>query len=247
MQDGQGQAAQAVAVVAQEVRLGRPPMVQAQVGGGLPGVSQAIAVVAPQAQVDGGIAVVAPVVRRDGGLGMDYSGRANAGGAANAGDLNIGASSANVFPGGLGNASAPQHGARADVGEDRIAAGEAAETAKATPDVPRSLEDEIRGADGEYPSLPAEHQISYNCESFDAPRPCLFGGAKHVADSEEWKRLEISAQERAWKSCVSPNFRVVKNHEPNTCRHLYHAGPHVSMVFDITQQNTPEAGLNPRS
>jgi hypothetical protein len=232
MQDGQGQAAQAVAVVAQEVRLNGPPMAQAQVDEGLPGVAQAIAVVAPQAQVDGGIAVVAPVVRRDGGPVMSFSGnhRANAGGAANEDDLNI-------------NAPAPQHGARADVD----AAGEATETAKTIPDVPRTAEDEIRGADGEYPSLPAEHQICYNSQSFDAPRPCSFGGAKHVAGSEEWKRLEISAQERAWKSCVSPNFRVVKNNEPNTCRHLYHAGPHVSMVFDITQQNTPEAGLNPRS
>ena len=244
LQDGQGQAAQAdgglqdaaqaIAVVAQDVRLGGPPMAQAQVYGGLQVVAPAIAVVAPE-------------VRRDGAMAMNFGGRMS--GAAAVPLLQ--ADENNQGPGGFGNASFPNNqqpasAPRRGVGEDQIAAGQAAEAAKTIADVARSADDDIMGADGEYPSLPDEHQISYHAESFDAQRPCLFGGAKHVADSEEWKRLEISAQERAWKSCVSPNFRVVENNEPNTCRHLYHAGPHVSMVFDITQQNTPEAGLNPR-
>jgi len=99
----------------------------------------------------------------------------------------------------------------------------------------------IKGSDGQYPLLPPEHFIRIPKEGFE-PVPCRFGGVRHITGSDEWKRLEISNQERKWKSCVSANFRVVENDEPNTTRHLYHAGPHVSMVFDITQQNTPEAG-----
>jgi hypothetical protein len=108
-----------------------------------------------------------------------------------------------------------------------------------------SPEEDILGAEGEYPRLPKKHQSEHAIwreRGRDEPKPCLFGGARHIKKSEEWKRLVISDKERGWKSCVSKNFRVVQNHEPNTCRHLYHAGPHVSMVFDVTQQNSPETG-----
>lgn len=73
-------------------------------------------------------------------------------------------------------------------------------------------------------------------------RLCDWGGARYIKDSEEWKRLTVPACERDWKCSMSANFRVVKNSAPNVTRHLHHSGPHMSMVFDITQQTSPEAG-----
>jgi hypothetical protein len=111
-------------------------------------------------------------------------------------------------------------------------------------DDPRPMYD-ILGADGEYPLLPQGHQWAHQLVTDTGKDPlkdCLFGGARHTKTSDEWKRLVISDTEREWKSCISANFRVVGNHEPNTCRHLYHSGPHVSMVFDVTQQISPESG-----
>jgi hypothetical protein len=101
---------------------------------------------------------------------------------------------------------------------------------------------DIKGADGEYPVLPVGHQPDYPSEAGVESHQCYWGGARHIKGSEEWTRLSIPPCERRWKCSMSANFRVVKNSAPNTTRHLHHAGPHMSMVFDITQQNSPETG-----
>jgi hypothetical protein len=101
----------------------------------------------------------------------------------------------------------------------------------------------IQGGDGEYPRLPAEHHAQYQ-EEGNNPRTqdCYWGGARHIEGSEEWQRLKVAPIEFTWKSSMSANFRVVENHACNTARHFYHAGPHMSMVFDISQQNSPDTG-----
>ena len=101
------------------------------------------------------------------------------------------------------------------------AAAEAAAAAKIIDD--EKHDPDIRGAEGEYPWLPDEHQWLERPEGSDV-KECDFGGVEDTETSEEWKRLIISAKERTWKSCISANFRVVDNRAPSTCRHLFHAG-----------------------
>jgi hypothetical protein len=54
--------------------------------------------------------------------------------------------------------------------------------------------------------------------------------------------VAVPIEELGWNAGFSPSFRVVENHVPNTTPHLFHAGPHLSMTFDITNQNTPDDG-----
>jgi hypothetical protein len=109
------------------------------------------------------------------------------------------------------------------------------------PDPP--VEDDIKGRDGEYPLLPRGHQAEYfsSGHGIDHTEVC-YGGRRYINTSTQWQRLIIPAQEMAWKSIYSKMLRVIPNHLPNVTRHLHHTGPHLSMTFDITEQNTPDAG-----
>jgi len=103
------------------------------------------------------------------------------------------------------------------------------------------VEDDIKGRNGEYPLLPHGHQPTYSAVDVAESRLC-YGGRRYISTSKEWQRLIIPEEEMAWKSIYSKMLRVIPNHRPNVTRHLYHTGPHLSMTFDITEQNTPDAG-----
>jgi hypothetical protein len=94
----------------------------------------------------------------------------------------------------------------------------------------KNHEDDVRGRQGHYPHLPPGHQPEAEIVPGSEPVMCDWGGVRHVKGSEEWKRLTIPACELDWKCSMSANFRVVQNSAPNVTRHLFHSGPHMSMV-----------------
>jgi hypothetical protein len=139
--------------------------------------------------------------------------------------------------GGQGNENDPENGrqnggkkAKKDNGE-----GDAGQIDDVLPEV------DIKGADGEYPTLPPGHQPRFITAGSDFPS-CYWGGVRWTQTDEAWKRLLVPVEELEWNAGFSASFRVVENHVPNTTAHLFHAGPHLSMTFDITQQNNPDEG-----
>ena len=102
-------------------------------------------------------------------------------------------------------------------------------------------EEDIKGADGEYALFPKGHQPIFH-EPGEHPALLCFGGRRWTRSSKAWQRLKIDDQELHMKASKEKYFRVAPPHEQNTTRHFHHSGPHLSMVFDITEQNTPDSG-----
>jgi hypothetical protein len=115
-----------------------------------------------------------------------------------------------------------------------------ADASKALVDDMRPEED-IKGADGEYALFPKGHQPIFH-EPGEHPALLCFGGRRWTRSSKAWQRLKIDDQELRMKASKEKYFRVAPPHEQNTTRHFHHSGPHLSMVFDITEQNTPDSG-----
>jgi hypothetical protein len=115
-----------------------------------------------------------------------------------------------------------------------------ADASKALVDDMRPEED-IKGADGEYALFPKGHQPIFH-EPGEHPALLCFGGRRWTRSSKAWQRLKIDEKELCMKASKEKYFRVAPPHTQNTTRHFHHAGPHLCMVFDITEQNTPDSG-----
>ncbi|KAJ1468616.1 hypothetical protein T484DRAFT_3629631 [Baffinella frigidus] len=102
-------------------------------------------------------------------------------------------------------------------------------------------EDDIKGADGQYALFPEGHQPRFHLEG-SAEKLLCFGGRRWTRSSKAWQRLKIDEKELCMKASKEKYFRVAPPHTQNTTRHFHHAGPHLCMVFDITEQSTPDAG-----
>jgi hypothetical protein len=123
---------------------------------------------------------------------------------------------------------------------------EEADIPRAREEEPKKVDDQrpehdIKGAEGEYALFPEGHQPIYQ-EPGEAPALANFGGRRWTRSSEAWQRLKIDKQELYMKASKEKYFRVAPPETQNTTRHFHHAGPHLCMVFDITEQGSLDSG-----